>query len=128
MLRLLTHSAPWQLLFLGLRYAVLASAWSLASDCTSNDAVKVNEAMPNAIAMADYATKRAAQDPGRYPRKGNLLQDMLGASDENDANALSLARRKNILIEFKHGATDTVRMVWSCPRRCIWECCDPLQR
>ncbi|KAI4237904.1 MAG: hypothetical protein LQ349_001504 [Xanthoria aureola] len=43
--------------------------------------------------MADYATKRAAQDPGRYPRQGNLLQDMLGASDENDANALSLARQ-----------------------------------
>lgn len=100
MLRLLTHCAPWQLLFLALRYAVLASAWSLASDCTGNHAVKVNEAMPNAIAMADYATKRAAQDPERYPRKGNLLQDMLGASDENDANALSLARRKNILIEF----------------------------
>lgn len=97
MLHLSTHSAPWHLLFLALGYAALTNAWSLASDCTGNDAAKVNEAMPNAIAMADYATKRAAQDPGPYPRKGNLLQDMLGASEENDANALTLARRKIIL-------------------------------
>ncbi|KAL8798754.1 MAG: hypothetical protein Q9182_006415 [Xanthomendoza sp. 2 TL-2023] len=65
----------------------------MAIACHCDDAAKLREAIPNAIAMADYATKRAVEDPGPYPRKGNLLQDMLGASDENDANALSLARQ-----------------------------------
>lgn len=97
MLHLSTYSASCHLFFLALGYAVLANAWSLTSDGTSNKAAKVNEAMPNAIAMADYTTKRAAQDPGPYWRKGNLLQDMLGASDEKDANALILARRKDIV-------------------------------
>ncbi|KAL8812593.1 MAG: hypothetical protein Q9223_007252, partial [Gallowayella weberi] len=84
---------PWLLLVILTQLGTLTNAWSLADDCTGDDAAKIREAMPNAIAIADYATKRAVDDPGPYPRKGNLLQDMLGASDENDANALGLARQ-----------------------------------
>ncbi|KAL8677628.1 MAG: hypothetical protein Q9186_005963 [Xanthomendoza sp. 1 TL-2023] len=92
MLWLSEFSTPRLLLFI-LSLASLTGAWSLADDCTGDDAARIREAMPNAIAIADYATKRAVEDSGPYPRKGNLLQDMLGASDENDSNALSLARR-----------------------------------
>ncbi|KAL8741556.1 MAG: hypothetical protein Q9190_005847 [Brigantiaea leucoxantha] len=42
--------------------------------------------------MADYASKRAIQD-SPYQRKGTLLQDLLGASSEDDADALSLVRQ-----------------------------------
>ncbi|KAI4244111.1 MAG: hypothetical protein L6R40_003095 [Gallowayella cf. fulva] len=85
--------AQWLLLLVLMKFGTQVTAWSLADDCTGEDAAKIREAMPNAIAMADYATKRAVQDPGPYPRKGNLLQDMLGASDENDSEALGLTRQ-----------------------------------
>ena len=88
-----TRSARWILFFLAVQINSLADAWSLADDCTDANAAKIREAMPNAIAMADYASKRAIQD-SPYQRKGTLLQDLLGASSEDDADALSLVRRK----------------------------------
>lgn len=90
----------WVLLLLAVYFNCLVKAWSLADDCIGLNAAKIQEAMPNAIAMADYASKRAIQD-SPYERKGTLLQDLLGASSENDANALSLARRKITLSFWK---------------------------
>ncbi|KAI4162671.1 MAG: hypothetical protein LQ342_003717 [Letrouitia transgressa] len=84
--------AQWLLPFLAVHFDCLVKAWSLADDCTGANAAKIQEAMPNAIAMADYASKRAIQDSS-YQRKGTLLQDLFGASSEDDANALSLARQ-----------------------------------
>lgn len=36
----------------------LRDAWSLANNLRGDNATKVQEAMPNAIAVADYASKR----------------------------------------------------------------------
>ena len=92
MLCILSQSTVWLYLFLVVHLSDLGYAWSLADDCTGDNAAKVQEAMPNAIAMADYASKRA--DPNsQYQRKGTLLQDLLGASSEDDPDALALAQR-----------------------------------
>ncbi|MCJ1405819.1 hypothetical protein MMC11_009049 [Xylographa trunciseda] len=64
-----------------------SSAWSLASDCTGQYAQNIKEAMPNAINIMNYAAGRA-NDQSKE-RKGNLMQDMLGAPNENDPDTLS---------------------------------------
>ncbi len=87
------EASPIYLLLL--QGAALGSAWSLAPDCSDPTinpqyADMVREAMPNAIAMADYASKRAALNPLPPPR-GNVLQDMLGAAGETDPTVRALA-------------------------------------
>jgi hypothetical protein len=44
-----------------------------------------------ALDMLNYAIVRAAQ-AAQFPRQGTLIQDLLGAADENDANVLQLIR------------------------------------
>ncbi|KAL8719809.1 MAG: hypothetical protein Q9181_008018, partial [Wetmoreana brouardii] len=84
-------SARWLFFLTLVQSNSFTNAWSLADDCTGANAAKVQEDMPNAIAMADYVSKRAIQN-SPYQLKGTLLQDMLGDSSEDDPDALSLAR------------------------------------
>lgn len=60
-------------------------AWSLHNDCSAYaDALKL--AVPEAIDIATYAAGRANDQ--HILRKGTLMQDMIGAPNENDADSL----------------------------------------
>ncbi|KAF2175308.1 hypothetical protein K469DRAFT_756291 [Zopfia rhizophila CBS 207.26] len=59
--------------------------------CTGDYKSRVQEAMDEVSSMVTYAEKRAAQK-SPYKRQGTLLQDLLNASDEDDAYVLTQVR------------------------------------
>ncbi|KAI9773683.1 MAG: hypothetical protein M1840_006957 [Geoglossum simile] len=62
----------------------------MADDCVPQYADRVRQAAVEAMNMADYAAKRAVLNS--YPRKGNLFEDMLGATGPDDDALLSQVR------------------------------------
>ena len=57
----------------------------------------VNSALAEAVSIANYA---ANVWQSRATRPGTLLQDMLGASNEDDQTTLSFAQSKSAWLEF----------------------------
>lgn len=74
------------LLFL-LHVFCCVSAYQLHEESCGPYKDRVTKAVKEALEMTKYAEKRAATN-AKFPRKGTLLQDLLGAGDENDAFVL----------------------------------------
>ena len=66
----------------------LCHAYQIADDCT-NFSDEISDAINEAVDIANYAAVRWQHTP--VPRNGTLLQDMLGAPDEDDVNTLLFA-------------------------------------
>lgn len=57
---------------------------------------KINEALNEAVSIANYGTTRWQGRP--LPRPGTLLQDMLGAPNEDDETTLNFASGTSALV------------------------------
>lgn len=72
----------------------MTNAWSIATDCDANTKWfgDLDDALTEAQDIASYAQTRWQGRP--TPRPGTLLQDMLGASSEDDATLQTAASKQ----------------------------------